>query len=391
VIEQSIEDILATEAKQRLEREELQKPKPKVAPKPEAKPPPDESWLADLPPEQPAQKPRFVIRSALEVASHVVNSAWLLKPYLERSTLVLMVGAEGTYKSFLALHWALTIACEGEQVVYLHAEGRGLWKRLRAWSAYHYPKVPWAEFYNRTPFAAVEVPLNLSRLEVLDELAEQCTHLHHDKPALIVIDTMTRNSDGSIEASNEDALLYLNSIDQRLRSRFGCCVLLIHHIGHAARDRSRGPFALIASTDANYLLERPNPDAPKVTVKSGRMKDCEPPKPFELEAVPVKIDALDEDGNSHTSLILKDTGLIPNKLPKLTGKNQHLFLAELERLQSNGSKTQIWTEMDLRTLARSTLGMSKSSAFACVLGMRQLGYLVPTVGGCRLAHAPDGP
>jgi hypothetical protein len=314
---------------------------------------------------------------------HAQRSNWLLKPYLERAAMVLMVGAEGTYKSFLALHWALEVAGEGQQVVYVHAEGRGLWKRLRAWSTHHYPNVPWPKFYNNTPFHAVECPLNLSDPATVDAFAAACCNLHRPTPGLIVIDTITRNSDGLLEHSNSDAMAYLNLIDQRLRSRFGCTVLLLHHIGHQARDRSRGPFSLIASTDANYLLERPDPEARKVTVKCGRMKDCEPPQPFELEAHIVPLEELNEDGAPFTSLILKGTGNLPSRgLPALTGKNQRRLLAELERAP------RVWTETDLRSLAR-TLGMSKSSAFDCVVGLRQLGYLTACVGGCRLTQGPE--
>jgi hypothetical protein len=169
------------------------------------------------------ERPAIPVRSALVIAAHPQRNNWLLRPYLERAATVLMVGAEGTYKSFLALHWALTVAGEGEQVVYLHAEGRGLWKRLRAWCKHNYPTVPWTKFYNNTPFHAVECPLNLSDSATVDAFAAACCNLHKPEPALIVVDTITRNSDGMLESSNSDAMKYLNLIDQRLRARFCFC------------------------------------------------------------------------------------------------------------------------------------------------------------------------
>ena len=47
--------------------------------------------------------------------------------------------------------------------------------------------------------------------------------------------------------------MYLNGLDQCIRARYGCSLILIHHIGHAVRDRARGPFGLIGNTDANFV------------------------------------------------------------------------------------------------------------------------------------------
>ena len=236
-----------------------------------------------------ARKSSIVLRSALEIAIQSHRANWLLKPLVPRSALVLMYGAEGTYKSFLALDWALQIAKAGEAVVFLHAEGRGLWKRLRAWSMRHYPTAPWSETLNGVPFLAVERPLNLSADSVLEELRLAITETGR-KPALVVVDTISRNSDGTVERSNEDANIYLNRLDQGIRAVYGASVILVHHIGHAARDRARGPFTLTGSTDANVRLERPDLKRRTVTVIAGRMKDVEPPQPYELEAEIITLD-----------------------------------------------------------------------------------------------------
>jgi len=327
------------------------------------------------------------LRSALEVASDPARAEYLLRPYVERGAMILLVGAEGTFKSFLALHWALTTACLGELVIYLSAEGRGMWKRLRAWCLYHYSRQSWETTLNRLPFLALERPLNLSDFESILALTDAIDLVtgSRGRPALIVIDTMTRNSNGLIERSNEDALAYLNRLDQLVRARYGCAVILIHHIGHAARDRARGPFSLISNTDANFLLERPDLTRPIVTVRSGRMRDAEPPPPFELEAHVVPIGEIDEDDKPVTSLILKDTGQVPSLRNKVTGKSQKALLAELERRTSRPDCIGIWTEVELREIGRN-LGMHKSSARDAVIGLRQLGYLTATVGGSRLTH-----
>ncbi len=334
--------------------------------------------------------PPIDLRSALAVASTPTRAEWLHRPYVERGAMILMVGAEGTYKSFLALHWTMTIATAGELVIYLSAEGRGMWKRLRAWCMHHYPRQHWRDTLNGLPVLALERPLNLSELDTLLLLTEAIDAITdtRGRPALIVVDTITRNSNGALERSNEDALMYLNGLDHLVRARYGCSVILIHHIGHAVRDRARGPFALIGNTDANFLLERPDLTRPVVTVRSGRMKDCEPPPPFELEAQVVTLDEVDEDGKPVTSLVLKGTGHTPVRLTKPSGKNQRQLLAELERLAGQPDEVGIWTEGQLREVGRR-LGMGRQSASDAVHGLRALGYFVATIGGSRLAHIPE--
>ena len=87
----------------------------------------------------------FNLQSAIEIAEAEQGAAWLLADLVEANALLLMFGELGSLKSFLALDWALRIADAGQPVLYLHAEGRGLWKRLRAWARHHYPDIPWRE------------------------------------------------------------------------------------------------------------------------------------------------------------------------------------------------------------------------------------------------------
>ena len=326
-----------------------------------------------------------MLRSALEIAIQSHRANWLLKPLVPRSALVLMYGAEGTYKSFLALDWALQIAKAGEAVVFLHAEGRGLWKRLRAWSMRHYPTAPWSETLNGVPFLAVERPLNLSADSVLEELRLAITETGR-KPALVVVDTISRNSDGTVERSNEDANIYLNRLDQGIRAVYGASVILVHHIGHAARDRARGPFTLTGSTDANVRLERPDLKRRTVTVIAGRMKDVEPPQPYELEAEIITLDEVDEDSNPETSLALRATGAAPTALrPMPKGGNQKLLLGAL-REHARASGSEIVTTADLQEIGKAQ-GLSRKRLPEARQALLRDGWIVETIGGIRLLDA----
>jgi KaiC/GvpD/RAD55 family RecA-like ATPase len=326
-----------------------------------------------------------VLRSALEIALRPSRANWLLKPHLPSGAMVLMYGAEGTFKSFLALDWALRVARNGEAVVFLHAEGRGLWKRLRAWASHHCPRQPWVDTLNGLPFLAVERPLNLSVDSVLHDLTAAVDGTGR-RPALVVVDTISRNSDGRVERSNEDANVYLNRLDQGIRASYGASVVLVHHIGHAARDRARGPFTLTGSTDCNFRLERPDLARRTVNVISGRMKDCEPPEPFELEAEVVTLDEADEDGQPETSLVLRATGTPPAAMrqePK--GRSQQLLLGALrERVRANGC--EMVSSLELLAMGKAH-GLSRKRLPEARNALARDGWLTETVGGVKLLKA----
>lgn len=334
------------------------------------------------PSDEAVDRSPVVFRSALAIAMRPARATWLLKPFLERGAMVLMVGAEGSYKSFLALDWALRISVAGESVVFLHAEGRGLWKRLRAWCICHRQQKPWSETLNGLPFLAVERPLNLTAIDVMEQLTQAINALGK-KPALVVVDTMTRNSDGTIERSNEDATAYLNRLDQTVRAPYGATVLLIHHVGHANKDRARGPFSLIASTDANFLLERSDPQRRTVTVRSGRMKDTEPPAPFEFEAEVVELDEMGEDGKAETSLALRATGREPSASRRApVGRNQQQLLGALrEHARSSGSA--IVSTLDLQSIAKAQ-GLSRKRLPEVRASLQRDGWITECTGGIKL-------
>src|SRR5580658_1730872 len=103
----------------------------------------------------------IVIKTADQLAGHIETAVWLLEPYLEKNSSVLMYGDLGTLKSFLALHWALECALLGHPVLYLSAEGKGLGKRLKGWARDRYGE-GWEAALRRLPFMGIEQPLNLS-------------------------------------------------------------------------------------------------------------------------------------------------------------------------------------------------------------------------------------
>jgi len=330
----------------------------------------------------------FKLRSAAQIAAQPQTALWLIKGVLERNALLLMFGELGSLKSFLALDWALQTADGGEQVIYLHAEGRGLWKRLRAWAMHRYPNTSWQQTLDRLPFHALERPINLSADVVVAQLCEAIEQLGDKKPVLIIVDTMGRNSDGTVERSTEDAQVYLNRLDNGLRAVYGCSVLFVTHVGHAVKDRARGPYALMANTDANYSVERPDPLKLEIIVKVGRMKDAESPPPMAYVADVIELDVF-EDGAPMTSLALRATErpAVATRRREPTGKHQTAMLSALQE-HFRTAPTDLLSSLEWRAIGKAQ-GVPRQRFKEVEDALVKFGWIVPSVGGWRYLRDPE--
>jgi hypothetical protein len=328
----------------------------------------------------PAAAPSIVIKSADQLAAEIHTAVWLLEPYLEKNSSVLIFGDLGTFKSFLALHWSLEVALLGHQVLYLSAEGKGLGKRVKGWARDRFAEA-WQKRLLQLPFMGIEQPLNLSADLIVGHLLNAMDD-GAIEPALIVVDTISKNSDGRVEASTEEATAYLNRLDAELRDRFKACLMLVHHTGHMEKQRARGPYALMANTDSAFRIDRPDPDALTITVTAGRMKDCEPPAPFSLAARVVDIGDVDAKGKAITTLVLEptETVIAPSKhRPK--GGQQLLILNALETRQREAGKPILWSMEDLTPLLKDLGVKHRNSRRAAMIKLVEGGFLRSS-GGC---------
>jgi hypothetical protein len=209
-------------------------------------------------------------------------------------------------------------------------------------------------------------------------------------PALVVVDTVSKNSDGQVESSTEDATAYLNQIDQQLRSRYEATVLMVHHTGHGAKDRARGPYALMANTDANFRVDRPDLNSLVVTVTAGRMKDTESPPPFSMEGKEVETgDISEDDGTAITTVVMVPSDVVAVDRPKRpTGKAQLAILRALEQRQFVGDGAPVWTINEIQSMARTELDQSKSTARDAIHRLTEMKFLKPTIGGLALGYQP---
>jgi hypothetical protein len=207
-------------------------------------------------------RPRFKLLTVEDLAS-MPPPEWLIPGVLVAGSFCVLYGQPGAGKSFLALDLALEIARYGP-VVYNAAEGQGgLYNRVQA--AQQERQITTKNVY----FLAV--PVDLRDPNTVDDLIEAIRVLA--EPKLVVVDTMARSMVGGDENSAKDVGEFIAGID-RLRSEFGCAVLLVHHAKKADARVERGSSALRGAADTMmYLDERGKTD---LLLSCEKQKDAAP-------------------------------------------------------------------------------------------------------------------
>lgn len=329
------------------------------------------------PPVQPAAKITF--RHLSEIVAERREPEWLLHKILEANVLAVLAGPRGSFKSFVALDWAMRVATNGECVVVLSGEGAGLDRRADAWMRVHGQGRELADL----PFYALERPVNLRPGAELQAVSEAIAQIE-PPPRLIEIDTLSKYSAGIDENDNGEMSEFLAGLALHLRQRFQSTVLLVAHSGHGDSKRPRGASVLMANPDAEYIVERAAAPSMMVSVSRERFKDSPALDPLGFEATPVDLGRFDAYGEAVTSLVLQPCGPPPRALKQPGGKVQRQLLTGLRNLQRD-SKTgrMVWTEIELREISRGA-GAQKQAARSAVEALIHARFLVPTVGGYAL-------
>jgi hypothetical protein len=345
----------------------------------------------------------FKIYSAREILASERRVQWILYPYIEADATTLMSGERGTYKSFIALDWACRAAAGipaigypmsvgPKRVLFISAEGKGLQQRLQGWlngNRVVETSGDVEELLDKN-LRFVEQPVNMGSGEALRKLKADLARLSFD-PDFIVVDTLTRNSDGNIEESNSRAQQYLCQLDSEIRARYRCAILLIHHLGKDHGRGHRGPSSLANNTEAEMIVSRPHADVKSALVEFGRVKDSEPPKPFWLDAKTIETGKLDGFDQPITSLVmLQGRGSHSERLrPKLTGKNQQALLAALG-VGYESNATTCYSSFQLRQLLK-VADVDRQRHPEAIKALTKGGYLKEVSEDKYLFVPEDGP
>lgn len=206
-------------------------------------------------PPMPEPRGRDKILPLHDYADNVRDPSWLIPNMIPAQGTGMIYGESGSYKSFIALDMALCLAfgIAGQwgappvknDVLFLAGEGPVATGKKR-WPAW----MEWQEIEFRNDhrfFIKDRVPF-FTDTQAWEEVKADLAELKA-KPALIVIDTMTRLLTGLDENSAKDASMITNFMEQ-LSRYYECFVLAIHHTGKDQNKGARGSSAFYANMDA---------------------------------------------------------------------------------------------------------------------------------------------
>ena len=329
--------------------------------------------------------PVIVLRHLADIVAERREPEWLegLYKILERGVLAVLAGKRGSFKSFIALYWAMLATLAGQAVVILSGEGAGLDRRVDALMRRYAPNVD----LRTLRIVALERAVNLNAIETFVELEAAFTACSL-VPDMVVIDTFSKFAPGLDENDNTAVALYLSVLSSQLRERYGCTALLVAHAGHGDSKRPRGASVLMANPDAEYIVERPDPVGMAVTVTRERFKDSPSLAPLAYLAEVVDLERTDRHGDPVTSLVVRDIDArdVPvttgSKNVELRGAGQRQLLAALRAQKADGN-TIVWTIGEIREVGRKA-GLTKSTARSAAEALTFSPYLVAQLGGWRL-------
>lgn len=195
---------------------------------------------------------------------------WLVPGWLETDSLVQLVGAPGSGKSFIALDLAARLSrgltwpdtktrCRVGRVFYLSAEGvHGLAQRMQAWEAAHGP-------IGEVGFFPDAVQINTHEWDVAVE------YLRSWGPALVIVDTQARCTVSVDENAFKEMSVIVDRVE-KLRKLTGACVVLVHHSGKTAGAGSRGSSVMLGALTTEISVTKTRG---KIKVRNSKQKNAQ--------------------------------------------------------------------------------------------------------------------
>ncbi len=263
-----------------------------------------------------------------EQFQRLLSQGWTVKDWIpDQAWLIEFFGPPGTYKSFIALDVALSIATgqawhghavKQKRVVYIPAEGQsGILKRAFAWIAYNDLTPDALELFTILPR-----PCLLDTPGELTALIEALVCLPDPAPGFIVIDTLARSMTGD-ENSTSDMGNVVNACSRLSEETNHAQIALVHHTG---KDEARGPRGAIALTGAtDVLIGVSKPYDRAAIIRCERQKDDEPPADMAFNMAIQNTGHQNKDGDALSSLVpVYDPFSSTAKAhrPRLTGANR---------------------------------------------------------------------
>lgn len=210
----------------------------------------------------------------------------LINGVLYRSSVVVLAGKFGTYKSFVAVDWAASLATgtswfghavpERVPVIYAAAEGAyGIRRRLNAWESRG----------TRIPDELYLLPLSV-RINRPEDIAELEEIIQETGAKVLIFDTLHASTPG-VDENDSGEMGRVMDILRGFQERHGICSILPHHTGHAG-ERARGSSSVEDDADSTFVIKINGEDRGPENIRTlhhRKTKDGPLIKPVDLELV----------------------------------------------------------------------------------------------------------
>lgn len=260
---------------------------------------------------------------------------------LYKGTTCWLVAKWGSYKSFVALDMALSIATGhrwlGRETVrggilYVAGEGvLGIKKRKQAWLKFH-------GHQNADAIAHIRGGINMTR-EGDRVMLKYAASL--GRYSLIVLDTQARVLPGVDENAVKEVGQFIDEITE-IAKQHNTTVMVVHHAGKDAGNTFRGSTALPGASDTTFVLARDSNAPGIVTMTVDKQKDTEDGEEILITMERVVL-GLDGDGQEISSLVptigeLRDYVIRrEGDDPKMVQRVASIALGILAQLSTNGT------------------------------------------------------
>lgn len=302
----------------------------------------------------PVKRSRFYFKSE-EEQDDEPEPQWIIRDLISERSTVLMFGPTQSYKSFIALELALSIAT-GQcsfgastlpgKVFYCALEGRAhLKKARRAWRLARGIEGRITNFLLGTA-PLVGIPGEIE--EYCDEIQKRCGQA--GSPKVIIVDTLGKSMAGLNENDARDAGLFIRFCDSMVE-RFGCTIIAIHHSGKDTAKGARGSSAFHAGFDTVIEVSAQR-ETKAVSVKVQKHKDAEEretPWTFEGRLIGGSLAFFPTDAKEHFKLTHEQDEYSPKKIG-----------AALQKLSAYGEDKAVTTNVLASQLAPRGENQSES-------------------------------
>lgn len=284
----------------------------------------------------------FKLHPLSEIMKMNIQPNWLIESYIEKDTTGVLYGQSGSYKTFLALDWCLSIATgkswhghdvDNGLVVYVAGEGNhGLQKRIKAWLRHHH-----IDDNNNIPFMASN-----QRVAVRND-DELCMFRHYldqitqsgEQIKFIVFDTLRKCFGAGDENHSKDMGEFLDHVEA-LRQDYETTCLIVHHTNK--NKIIRGSNALESDVDFMYRLESRHKE--NCVLHAEKLKDSDAPHPKQFDLNSVVIGS--HKGKPISSLVLESVDYQPQ--PE-NNKPQGIRGIVFDYIQENCDDPITWTDL----------------------------------------------